>query len=57
MFNVEAYKLTLRWGYLNHALKQVAFLLNEIILCVQRHTTMFVQVYANYFIDERIMMI
>jgi len=29
--------------------------LNKVILCVQRHATMFVQVYANPFIGERIM--
>jgi len=42
--------LTLRWGYYNHALRQVANLLNKVILA-----TMFVQVYANSFIGERIM--
>jgi len=47
--------LTLRWGYYNHAIQQVANLLKKVILCVQRHVTMFVQVYAYPFIGERIM--
>ena len=42
-------------SYYNHALRQVANLFNKEILCVQRHATMFVQVYANTFIGERIM--
>jgi len=46
---------TLRYSYYNHALGQVAYLFNKVILCVQRHATMFVQVYANPFIGERIM--
>jgi len=40
-------KFTLCWRYYNHALRQVANLFNKVILCVQIHTTMFVQVYAN----------
>jgi len=34
--------LTWRWGYDNHALRQVADLFNTVILWVQRHVTMFV---------------
>jgi len=49
--------LTLPWGYYNHALREVAYLFNKVILCVQIHKTMFVQVYANTFIGERIMII
>jgi len=33
--------LTSRWGFYNHALRQVANLFNEVILCVQRHATIF----------------
>jgi len=39
--------LTLRGGYFNHALGQVAFLFNIVILCIQEHAVMFVQVYVN----------
>jgi len=48
-------ELTLRRGYYNHALRQVANLLNKAILCIQEHAVMFVQVYANPFIGKRIM--
>ena len=48
-------KLTLRWGCYNHSLRQVANLFNKVILCVQRHVTMFVQVYANSLNGEQIM--
>jgi len=48
-------KLTLRRGFYNHALRKVAYLFNKVILCVQRHATMFVQGYANPLIGERIM--
>jgi len=47
-------QLTLRWGYYNHPLRQVANLFNKVILCVQSHVNMFVQVYTNPFIGERI---
>jgi len=47
--------LTLRGGYYNHALRQVAYWLNKVILCIQEHAVMFVQVYANPFIGKRIM--
>ena len=43
--------ITLR---LLHALRQVAYLFNKVILCVQRHAIKFVQVYANPFICKRI---
>ena len=33
----------------------MANLFNKVILCVQRHAAMFVKVYANPFIGERIM--
>jgi len=49
--------LTLRWGCQNHALRQVANLFNKVFYCIQRHATMFVQVYGNPFIGERIMII
>jgi len=39
----------------NHALRQVANLFNKVILCVQRHRTMFFKVYVNPFIGERVM--
>ena len=48
-------QLRLRWGYYNHALRQVANLFNKVIICVQRHAFMFVQVYPNPFIGERIL--
>jgi len=35
-------QLTLHWGYYKHALRQVANLFNKVILCVQKHATMFV---------------
>ena len=44
------------WHYAqatNHALGQVAKL-NKVILCIQGHAVMFVQVYANPFIGKRI---
>jgi len=41
--------LTIRWGYYNHALRQVANSFNKVIRCAQRHATMFVQVYAIFF--------
>ena len=47
--------MTLRRGYYNHALRQVAFLFNKVIICIQEHAVMFVQVYANPFIGKRIM--
>jgi len=47
--------LVLRWGYYNHAIGQVANLFNKVILCVQRHATMAVQVFTNPFIGQRIM--
>ena len=40
-------KLTLRSGYYNHTHRQVANLFNKVILCVQRHVTMFVQRIMN----------
>ena len=46
---------TLRLGHYNHSLRQVANLFNKVILCVQGHVTMFIQVHANPFIGERIM--
>ena len=49
------YILTLRGGYYNHALRQESNLFNKVIIYVQRHATMFVQVYANHFKGERIM--
>ena len=48
-------ELTLRGRYYNHALGQVAYLFNKVILCIQEHVVMFVQVYANPFIGKRIM--
>jgi len=48
-------QLTLRGGYYNHALRQVAYLLNNVLLRIQAHAVMFVHVYANPFIGERIM--
>ena len=36
-------QLTLRWVYYNHALKQVAYLFNKVIICVQTHATMVVR--------------
>ena len=39
----------------NHTLRQVANLFNKVILCVQRHATMFVHLYANPLIGEWIM--
>ena len=47
--------LTKFWGNYNHALRQVAYLFNKVIICVQQHETMFVKVYANCFIGERIL--
>jgi len=47
--------MTLRRGYYKHALRQMANLFNKVFLCVKRHATMFVQIYANPFIGERIM--
>jgi len=41
------YIIDIGWGYYNHALRQVANFCNEVILCVQRYATMFVQVYAK----------
>jgi len=49
------YQIDITLGYYNHALRQVANLLNKANLCVKKHATMFVQVYANPFIGERIM--
>jgi len=46
-------QLTLRWGYYNHALRQVANLFNKVICCVQKHATMFVYAYPS--IGEGIM--
>jgi len=40
-------ELTLRGRYYNHALGQVAYLFNKVILCIQEHAVMFGQVYAN----------
>jgi len=48
-------KLTLRRVCYNHALRQVAYLFNKVILCIQEHAVMFVQVYANPLIGKRIM--
>ena len=42
--SVCCFELTLLWDYYNHALRQVDNLFNKVILCVQRHATMFVQV-------------
>jgi len=39
--------LILRWGYYKDAHRQMANLLNKVILCVQIHATRFVQVYAD----------
>jgi len=45
--------MTLRGGYYNHDLRQVANLFNKVILCIQEHAVMFVQVYAYPFIGKR----
>ena len=47
-------ELTLRRGYYNHALWQVAYLFNKVILCIQEHAVIFVLVYANTFIGKLI---
>ena len=49
------YPLTLRGGYYNYTLRHVANLFNKVILCIQGHAVMSVQVYANSFIGKRIM--
>jgi len=36
--------LTLRKGYYNEALRQVAYLFNKVIFFIQEHAVMFVQV-------------
>ena len=46
----EHIELTLRRGYYNRPLRKVANLFVKVILCFQRHTVMFVQVYANPYI-------
>jgi len=43
-FRPHEIPLTLRRGYYNHALRQVAYLFNKVILCIQEHAVMFVQV-------------
>jgi len=48
--NVFRMEFTLRRGYYNHALRQVAYLFHKVVLCIQEHTVMLVQVYANSFI-------
>jgi len=45
-------QLTLRGGYYNHALGQVANLVNKVILCIQGHAVMFVLVYAYPFMHH-----
>ena len=52
---ISTVQMTLRRGYYKHALRQMANLFNKVFLCVKRHATMFVQIYANPFIGERIM--
>ena len=47
--------MTLSGGNYNNALGQVANLFNKVILCVQGHAVIFVQVYTNPFIGECIM--
>jgi len=48
MLSSHQVQLTLiRRGYYNHTLRQVANLFNKVTICVQRHATMFVKVYAN----------
>jgi len=37
-------ELTLRGGYFKHTLRQVANLFNKVILCIQGHAVMFIQV-------------
>ena len=53
--NENDISIWLRWSYYNRTLRQVANLFNKVILCVERHATMLVQVYANPFIGEWIM--
>ena len=48
-------QLALGRGYYNHALRNVAYVCNKVILGIQEHAVMFVQVYANPFIGKRIM--
>jgi len=48
-------KLASRGGYYSYAIRQVAYLFNKVILCIQKHAVMFVQVYSNPYIDEQIM--
>jgi len=55
IFLYQNKKLTLRRGYYNHALRQVAYLFNIVILCILEHAVMFVQVYTNPCIGKRIM--
>jgi len=38
-------QMTLRGGYNKHALGQVAYLFNKVILCIKGHAVMFVHVY------------
>ena len=47
--------MTLRRGYYNLALRQVTYFFNKVILYIQKHTVIFVQVYPNPFIGKQIM--
>ena len=55
-YNLFVLQLTLRWGYFNHtlALGQVTNLFNKVILCIQGHAVMFVQVCANPSLVKRL---
>jgi len=48
-------ELTLGRDYYNHALLQVAYLFNKVILCIQEHAVMFVQVNVHPSIGKLIM--
>ena len=47
--------LTLRGGYYNHAIRQVAYLSNKVTLSIQERALSLSQVYANPFIGKRVM--
>ena len=47
--------LTFHRGYYNHALRQVVYFFNKVIICIQEHSVMVVQVYAYSFIGKRFM--
>jgi len=53
--SIGQFFLQLTFRYYNDALKQVAYLFNKVIRCIQGLSVMFVQVYAYSFIGKRIM--